>query len=270
MATDPDTVLCATRLSFRYGERWALSNVDFSVRRGEFVALIGPNGSGKTTLLRILLGLLIPDAGKVSLDGKPVLAYTPKERAKKIAYVAQEPSAFLPLTVSELVSLGRYPHSDRQQTDGADEQAVERALRLTDSIPLRDRKLMSLSGGERQKAFISRALAQSSRLLLLDEPTVHLDIHYQLQILGALKEICRTEKLAVLAVFHDLNLLPLFADRALLLKSGALRAFGKVEEVLHEKSIGEIFAVDVAAHKDTASGLTYFLPRRSKAPREEQ
>ncbi len=257
-----NTILQARNISFGYEKSLVLKNIAFSIRGGDFVAIIGPNGSGKTTLLKIILGTLSPMEGDVLLDGKPVLSYAAKERAKKISYVSQEPIFTFPLTVLELVSLGRYVHSNRFKQRPEDGQAVEDALRQTDSFNLRERKLTTLSGGERQKVLIARTLAQTSHLLLMDEPTVHLDIYFQLQILNSLKELCREKKSTIVAVLHDLNLISLFADKALLLKSGKCLAFGKVEEVLNESSIKEAFGVEVAIRKEAESETLYFFPRR--------
>jgi iron complex transport system ATP-binding protein len=256
------TTLQAENISFGYEKALVLKNIAFSIQEGDFVALIGPNGSGKTTLLKILLGMISPMEGEVFLDGKPILSYTAMERAKKIGYVSQEPVFTFPLTVQELVALGRYAHSNRFKQRPEDGQAAEDALRQTDSFPLRERKFTTLSGGERQKVLIARALAQTSHLLLMDEPTVHLDIFFQLQILNSLKEICREKKSTTVAVLHDLNLISLFADKVLLLKSGELLSFGKVEEVLNESSIKEAFGVEVATRKEAKSETLYFFLRK--------
>ncbi len=262
MEIEGNTILQARNISFGYEKTLVLKDIAFSIRAGDFVAIIGPNGSGKTTLLKIILGTLSPMEGDVLLDGKPVLSYVAKERAKMIGYVSQEPIFTFPLTVLELVSLGRYAHSNRFKQRPEDEQAIEDALRQTDSFNLRERKLTTLSGGERQKVLIARALAQTTRFLLMDEPTVHLDIYFQLQILKTLKELCREKYSTVVAVLHDLNLISLFADKALLLKSGECLAFGKVEEVLNKSSIKEAFGVEVATRKEAESETLYFLPRR--------
>jgi iron complex transport system ATP-binding protein len=254
--------LQANRISFSYGKALALRNIGFSIQNGEFLALIGPNGSGKTTLLKIILGTLSPIEGEVLLDGKPVLSYPLKERAKKIAYVSQQPFFSFPLTVLQLVSLGRYPYGSRFKDGIEDGRAIEEALSLTDSFSLRERKFTTLSGGEKQKVLIARALAQTSYLLLMDEPTVHLDLNFQLQILKTLKEICREKSLTVIAVLHDLNLVSLFADRALLIKSGELHAFGKTQEIVNERTIKEAFGVEVVAIKDTEVDAWHFLPRK--------
>ncbi len=249
-------------ISFGYGKTLVLEDISFSIQRGDFVALMGPNGSGKTTLLKTLLGLLPPISGEILLNGRPVLSYGPKERAKLIGYASQEPSFSFPLTVKELVSLGRYPHSNRFQDSPEDEHAVEEALRITESTSLRERKFTTLSGGERQKVLIARVLAQASHLLLMDEPTTHLDIYFQLHILETLKKICREKNITIIAVLHDLNLASLFADKALLLKGGESVAFGKVQDVVNENSVREIFGVEVAKKIEPGQGPQFIFLRR--------
>ncbi|MFQ5851274.1 MAG: ABC transporter ATP-binding protein [Candidatus Binatia bacterium] len=258
-----DTLLEIRNVSFCYENALVLKNITLSFEAGEFVSVIGPNGSGKTTLLKIILGLLRPTEGEVLLYGNPLLSYSSKEIARNIAYVSQEPLLTFPLTIYELVSLGRYPYSSLFKPARQDQQAVEDALRLTDALSSKDRKFTTLSGGEKQKALVARALAQSSRLLVLDEPTAHLDVYFQLQILKTLKKLCTEKQLAVVTVFHDLHLVSLFADKALLLKSGQLRAFGRVEEVLNEKSIKEAFGVDLIPRRDAESDTLYFFLRKS-------
>ena len=262
---DRNIVLQVHNVSFAYEKALVLKNISLSVRQGDFIALVGPNGSGKTTLLKIILGTLIPREGEIWLDGKAVLSYPPKERAKKMSYVSQQPSAGFSLTVQELVSLGRYPYEGRFRQAAGDTQAIEEALRLTDSFILRERKFTALSGGERQKVLIARALAQTSYLLLLDEPTVHLDLYFQLQILNSLKRLCSEGRSTVVAVLHDLNLVSLFADKVLLLKSSEPIAFGKVAEVMNEGSMRDAFGVEVAVSRDSQSGAVYYLPRRPRS-----
>jgi iron complex transport system ATP-binding protein len=246
---------------FGYSNGLALTDITFSIGAGEMVALIGPNGSGKTTLLKILLGILAPNSGAVQLCNKPLASYAPKERAKVIAYVSQQPALSFPLTVAELVALGRYPYAARNGLADADRSAVEAALDHTDSKHLGQRNFNTLSGGEKQKVLIARALAQSSRILLLDEPTLHLDVYYQLQILTALKKRCAEEGITVITVLHDVNLAALFADKALLLSAGAVRAFGPVLDVLNETSIRDLLDVQMKALEDPQTGARYFVPR---------
>lgn len=248
-------------VSFGYDGPMLLKDISFSIAPGEFLALVGPNGSGKTTLLKIILGLLQPNSGSVMLFDKPLSAYRAKGRAVNIAYVSQHPAASFPLTVSELVCLGRYPHGSRAGLNPVDAAAIEKALDRTAAKKLAQRRFNSLSGGEKQKVLIARALAQSSKILLLDEPTLHLDLYYQLQILTALKRLCNEEKLAVIAVLHDINLASLFADKALMLNEGAIGAFGAVAEVVTEKNVHDFLGVKMTVIMDDKSQARYFAPR---------
>lgn len=255
------TVLEAADASFGYDGGLAMAHLNFSAGAGEMIALVGPNGSGKTTLLKLLLGLLPPASGAITLFGAAVSSYTERERAKRIAYVSQQPGALFPLTVSELVALGRYPHAPRFGWSGADQSAVDDALDRADCRHLAARPFPTLSGGEQQKVLIARALAQSARVLLLDEPTLHLDLRYQLQILAALRNLCVKEGLAVITVLHDINLVSIYADKALLLRSGRIAAFGPVHEVVTADTIGDLLGVQVKAVADAETGVRYFLPR---------
>ena len=260
-SVNPQLAIELREVSFAYGNRLVLTDISASMGAGELVALIGPNGSGKTTLLKILLGFLPPKSGQVSLHDRPLDSYPVKDRAKAIAYVSQQPAPTFPLTSYQLVSLGRYPHASRFAFSGADAAAVESALEETDSKHLKERFFGTLSGGEKQKILIARALAQSARVLLLDEPTLHLDLYYQLQILAALKRLCRQQRITVITVLHDVNLVSLFADKALLLCAGALRAFGPVREVLNEPNIKDLLGVEMKLNEDIETGVRYFIPR---------
>jgi iron complex transport system ATP-binding protein len=251
----------AQELYFSYEDEPVLTNVSFSIGAGELAAMIGPNGSGKTTLLRILLGLLRPSAGQVVVEDRRLQAYAPKRLAKTIAYVSQQTGLTFPLSALELVSLGRFPHGSRFILSKEDTSAVARALDATHSVHLSERNFMTLSGGEQQKILIARALAQSASILLLDEPTVHLDLFHQLQILSALKRQCVEQQTTVLTVLHDVNLISLFADKALLLGSGQLRACGPVAEVINETNIKELLGVDMKGAEDPETGLRFFIPR---------
>jgi len=248
-------------VSFNYENKSVLTDITFAIGAGERVALLGPNGSGKTTLLKILLGLLAPRTGSVSLGAKPLSSYGPKQRAQQIAYVSQQPQLSFPLTALELVSLGRYPHSPRGGLSSADTLAVKTALSRTDAENLSERNFNTLSGGEKQKVLIARALAQSARILLLDEPTLHLDLYYQLQILSGLKRLCVEEGITVVTVLHDVNLVSLFADKALLLSDGVVRGFGPVAQVVNEASIRNLLGVDMTEISGNDSQTRYFVPR---------
>lgn len=259
----------AQEVSFSYKNEPVLTNVSFSIGAGRLVALIGPNGSGKTTLLRILLGHLRPSVGQVLLDDRRLETYAPKQLAKRVAYVSQQTALNFPLTAFELVSLGRFPHGSRFSFSSGDSLAVRRALEATHSMHLSGRNFTTLSGGEQQKLLIARALAQSAGILLLDEPTLHLDLFHQLQILSALKRLCVEQQITVMTVLHDVNLISLFADKALLLGSGQLRACGPVAEVINERNIKEILGVDMKGAEDPETGLRFFIPRDHSALRSK-
>jgi len=248
-------------ISFGYNGALLLKDISFAIAAGKLVALIGPNGSGKTTLLKILLGLLSPNSGGVMLHGQSLSSYQPKARAKTIAYVSQQPALSFPLTVRELVALGRYPHGGRGRESTSDTLAIDNALERSAANDLSDRQFNTLSGGEKQKVLIARALAQSARVLLLDEPTLHLDLNFQLQVLSALRRLCADEGITAITVLHDVNLVSLFADQALLLSGGALRGFGPVSEVINEASINELLDVDMAVIAGNDSRTRYFVPR---------
>lgn len=260
----PTNAIQAVSLSFGYEGGHVLNHLSFNVGAGEIVALLGANGSGKTTLLKLLLGLLAPSSGTIAIFNAPLSSYAPKERAKQIAYVSQQPASSFPLTVFDLVALGRYPYAARFGPSAADRSAVEQALEHTDSKHLSARGFATLSGGEQQKVLIARALAQSAKILLLDEPTLHLDLRYQLELLAALKALCAEQRLTVVAVLHDINLVSMFADKALLLGAGKLRAFGPVHEVVTEDNIREFLAVNIKTMTDPESGVRYFVPRLTK------
>jgi iron complex transport system ATP-binding protein len=255
------TAIEAANVSFGYDGGVTLTNLSFTVGAGEMVALIGPNGSGKTTLLKVLLGFLQPSSGAIALFNSPLSSYAPKERAKQIAYVSQQPTSSFPLTVFDLVALGRYPYASRFGLSSEDRAAVEDALERTHSKPLSARRFSTLSGGEQQKVLIARAMAQSAKVLLLDEPTLHLDLRYQVQILAALRELCRQKQVTVITVLHDINLVSIFADKALLLSAGRVYAFGPAKEVVSENTIKDQLAVDIKTITDPETGVRYFVPR---------
>ena len=234
-------------VTFSYRAAPALDGVSLKVPRGGFWAIVGPNGSGKTTLLRCMSRALRPQAGAVLLEGSDVMALAARDVARRLAVVPQAtPGEGAEFTVAEVVLMGRQPHLGRFETEGAgDWEAVRRALEQTQTLGLADRRFEELSGGERQRAVIARALAQEPRVLLLDEPTAHLDLAYQVQVLGLLQRLNRTRGLTVLAVMHDLNLAAQYFDSFMLLARGRVCAVGAAEEVLTAANIGRAYGGDV-------------------------
>ena len=256
-AQDHAQVAVASELAFGYPlpggrRRDVLRGVDLSIAAGELVALIGTNGSGKTTLLRLLAGTLRPDAGKLVLFGREARSYSRMDLARRVAVLPQSLELPTGFRVGELVTMGRLPHSP--SLFGAtceDEEAVERALRDADARDLASRYAEELSGGERQRVLVAMALAQEPQLLLLDEPTLHLDLAHQLNLLETIARLRRERGIAVVAVLHDLTLAGA-APRVAVLDSGQVVADGPPDEVLSEELVRRVFGVAVEALRDSA------------------
>lgn len=234
-----------------------LRAVDLAVRPGELVVLLGTNGSGKTTLLRLLSGSLTPDRGAVLVGGRPVGEWRRVDLARRVAVLPQHLELPAGFRVAEVVEMGRTPHSRRLfgATEG-DEAAVERALREADASELAHRSVDELSGGERQRVLVAMALAQEPELLLLDEPTLHLDLAHQLGLLRTVRRLCRSG-LAAVAVLHDLALAGM-ADRVAVLDGGRIHADGPPRDVLSPQLVGDVFGVPMSVAHD-ASGAEHLV-----------
>jgi iron complex transport system ATP-binding protein len=243
--------------------------VTFSIDARELVGLLGPNGSGKTTLLKAISRALRPKVGAVYLNEEEVYRMKGREVAKNVAVVPQVGGVGFDLTALDVVLMGRHPHLGRFELEGERDLAVAReAMKMTKVWHLAERRVSELSGGERQRVMIARALAQEPKVLLLDEPTTHLDINCQLEIMDLLREVCVKRGIAALAVLHDLNLASCYCDRLMLMKEGRIVAAGSVEEVLTSKNVREVFGVDVLVKRHPATGAPYVvpLPPRRAAP----
>ena len=242
-----DSIAVETRgVDFSYYDGLVLRDVSLCLRAGDLMGLIGPNGSGKTTLLRVLSGLLPPKRGHVYLDGRNVRELSRRQIAQRVAVVPQELAMPFAFSAYEMVMMGRTPHVRPILGAGPrDRQAVAEKMELTATSVLAARPFSELSGGEKQRVIIAMALAQEPDILLLDEPTVHLDINHQVEILELIKRLNRQESLTVLATMHDLNLAALYFDRLILLDGGQVVANGSPAEVLREESIRQVFQADV-------------------------
>ncbi len=229
-----------------YGEREILHRVSLEVARGEVVALAGPNGAGKSTLVRVISGVLRPKHGAVQWEGADLLELPPRERARLVAVVPQAHHLPPMFTVRQAVGLGRTAYLSWLGALGeSDHAAVERALAQTDLLPLAERPLGHLSGGEQQRVLLARALAQETPLLLLDEPTTHLDLRHQANILGLVRRLSRARRMAVLMVVHDLNLASRFADRLALFAEGRVVRVGAPAEVLTAETVWQVYGTPV-------------------------
>lgn len=230
----------ATNLRVNIGARSVLQGLDLGIMPGTQVGLIGPNGSGKTTLLRAIGGLL-PYTGSLAFQGRQVREWRPRPLARCLAFVRQSTPISFDFTVREIVLLGRSPHKSLLERDtGADHSMVERALERVDLAGFADRSIHSLSGGERRRAFLAQALVQEADLLMLDEPTTHLDVHHQFRFLYLVRELVEAGRTTIV-VFHDIELAARFSDILLVLRDGKLAASGKPSEILTPKLLAAVF-----------------------------
>ena len=236
--------LAAEGITFAYGAEPVLSGVSFAAGAGEVVGIFGPNGSGKTTLLRCLAGSLVPQEGQTTLDGRPVASYSLRELARRLAVVPQDVPADLAFTALEVVLFGRYPHLGfLGEESERDAQVARDAMATTECWRMRQRPFRELSGGERQRVVLARALAQEPAVLLLDEPTTHLDIGHQIALYELTGTLAKTRGLCVVMVCHDLFLAPAYAGRAVLLHEGRCVADGPPCDVLTPEALRRVFGV---------------------------
>jgi iron complex transport system ATP-binding protein len=252
MQLEVDGIACA------YDGTDVLSDVTLRLSPGDFVAVAGPNGSGKSTLIRALSRVLRPRLGSALLDGTDLYALPARRSAQAIAVLPQETALEFEFTCEEIVFMGRAPHLGRFETESERDRAVVReAMERTATWELRGRPILDLSGGERQRVLLARAFAQEPKVLLLDEPTAHLDLAFQVQILRLVRGLRDEKKTAVLASLHDLNLAAAYADRIVLLSKGRIAAAGTPAEVLTEPVLRPVFGpeVTVRVHPDTGAPL---------------
>jgi iron complex transport system ATP-binding protein len=254
-------LLEAEDVSSGYGRRGVLSGVSLALGRGELVGVIGPNGSGKTTLVRVLSGVLVPRSGSVRLDGRPLPEYSRRALARRLAVMPQDPTIEFPFTALEVVLMGRAPHLPPLGFPRATDLAVARqAMARLDLAGIDDRPLDRLSGGERQRVLLARALAQEPQVLLLDEPTTHLDLRHQTEIYEVVRALARERGTAVLSVLHDLNLAALYCDRLVLLAQGRVAGSGPPEAVLTPDALDRAYGVRVYVGRNEITGALTVLP----------
>ena len=243
-------------LSAGYENGFVVHDVSLAVEPGEFVAILGRNGSGKSTLIKAVQNLLGNVRGRVACDGEDVFRMSPRRLAAKVAYVPQLVEPVFEYTVEEVVLMGRFARQGRlEKASPADALAVGEAMRLTEVGSLKAKKLSQLSGGERQRVFIARALAQDTPLLLLDEPSLHLDISYQVEVYGILKDLQKDKGKTIVAAEHNINLAAAYAERLIFLKDGAVAAEGTPGETVSAANIRDIFGAEVDIRENFRTAL---------------
>lgn len=252
-------------LSAGYGGDDIIREITLWAEKGEFVGIIGPNGSGKTTLLKTLSRVLERSGGVVTLEGRILSDYGQKELARIMSVVPQETGMNFSYTVKDIVMMGRFPYQERFKKETADDYRIVReAMEVTNVIHLKDRAVTEISGGERQRVIIARALAQQPKVILLDEATAHLDINHQVEILSIIRDL--GENVTKIGVFHDLNLAAEFCDRIVLMGEGQVRAIGTPAEVLTIKNLRDEYGITAMVQSNPVTGRPLIMPLSESVP----
>ncbi|WOF15491.1 ABC transporter ATP-binding protein [Methanoplanus sp. FWC-SCC4] len=242
-----------------YGSEDILKDISTGFYGGEFIGILGRNGSGKTTLLKTISRVLDYRCGKIELFQKPLESYSPKEIAGKLSVVPQETLINFDYSVYDIIMMGRYPHMKRFSGETAvDRRIVDEVMEKTNVSRYRNKSVTEISGGERQRVLIARALAQQPQILLLDEATSHLDINHQIEILNLIKNL--DDKVTRIAIFHDLNLASQYCDRLIIMNEGKIVAGGKPESVLTRENLALYFGIEAFVEKNNLSGKPYIRP----------
>ncbi|NOQ16925.1 MAG: ATP-binding cassette domain-containing protein [Methyloprofundus sp.] len=251
-------LLEATDISIQFGDRVILNNINFNIMQGEFVGLIGPNGCGKTSLLRTLAGLLPENANKVAILGQPLSDWQRQHLAQKLAYLPQGNESHWAVTVETLVMLGRLPHQKSwAEASDQDREIVLQALIACDVSQFATRTVDTLSGGERARVFLARALAVEPSLLLADEPIAGLDPGHQLEVMEKFRSLSASG-MGIITVIHDLTLAMRYCDKLVMLGDRQIIAQGKPEQVLNTKNLAQCF--HITAHVGSTHGINYIIP----------
>ncbi|AJD31668.1 MULTISPECIES: ABC transporter ATP-binding protein [Clostridium] len=246
-----------------YNNKVIVKNFNLQVDKGDMLTIIGPNGSGKSTVLKAIGRLLKPMEGIIHLDGKLLWDMSNKDIAKEMACLSQHNSAPKDMTIRRIVGFGRNPHKAWfESLNKEDEEIIDWALENTNLKHMENKKITSVSGGERQRAWLAMALAQKPKVLLLDEPTTYLDINNQIEILELVRQLNENLKLTVVMVLHDLNQAAKYSNRVLVLKNGEIQALGKPEEILNKKLIRDVYSVDMNILKNQFGEKLIFIPKK--------
>ena len=246
-----------------YKDKSFITKLNVEIEKGKITTILGPNGSGKSTLLSIFAGLNKPTSGEVIINGKSIRSLKQKELAREIATVHQQNTVPSDITVKELVAYGRIPHKKYfQGNTESDDKIIEWAIKRTGLEKLKDKAVMGMSGGERQRAFIAMALAQKSEILFLDEPTTYLDIYHQVEILELVKELNKESKLTVVMVLHDINQAIKYSDNVIVMKSGEVVSSGIANEVINMDLLNSVYKI--GGFINEVEKETVFVPLKLK------
>ncbi len=254
-------ILSVKNLNFSYNGKKVIDDISFDVEKGSFVSILGPNGAGKSTIVNLISGVKSDYKGKIKLEGRDIRNMGPEEIAKIVGVVPQYANPGFNFTVSEMVMMGRHAYISRFESEKKEDFAkVDEAMEKVEILSFAKRKFNQLSGGEKQRVVVAQALAQDSPLLLLDEPTSHLDINFQIEFMNLFMELNRRENKTIIGIFHDINLAFQSGGEILLLKEGRVYGAGRVEDVLNRASIKNVFGSDVFVGRNPVTGKFYISP----------
>jgi len=256
-----NNILSVRNLNFSYGNNKIINNISFDIKKGSFISILGPNGAGKSTLVNIISKILDKYEGEVNVAGKNIAILNSKDIAKMIAVVPQSTNPSFSFTVKEMVLMGRYPYISRFERETKEDFAIVReVMEKTRITQFADRQFNELSGGEKQRVVIAQALAQDSPILLLDEPTSHLDINFQIEFMNLFLKLNRDEGKTIIGIFHDINLAIQNSSLVMLLKEGSIFGFGKPRDVVSRQNLKSVFHSDVFVGKNPVTRKIYVSP----------
>ena len=258
-------------ITVKYGDYEVLKDISFNIKNGEFTSIIGPNGAGKSTVLKAIMKNIDLSSGDIIIKGKSIKKMSHKEKACIIGFVPQEFNVSFDFTVYEIVAMGRNPYSSRfKKSEYDDKGIIEEALKKTNTYEFKDKYFNSLSGGEKQRVIIARALAQQPEILILDEATSSLDIHHQLDILELIHTLNREDGLSVVTIMHDLNLASRFSDNIILLSKNGIIRQGKPSEVIDENVLKSVYDMDMVVRENKLLSYTEIIPLRIRKSKEDK
>lgn len=251
-----------TTFSYGLSEENLLDGINLNIEKGKFIGILGPNGCGKSTLLKVILKYLNPKEGIIKIENKELKEYTQSELAEILSFVPQKSSFTMPLTVEDVVYMGRVPYMKNKWTgfDREDREKVEKIMQMLKIDKFKNRVVFSLSGGEFQRVLLARALAQNTNIMLLDEPTSALDMNYALEIMRLTSYFVKNESLTAVMVLHDLNLASMYCDSIILLKNGKIAYEGTPKELFRPEILEEIYGFNCEVIEN--NGFSYVIPNK--------
>lgn len=250
------------KLYFGYDKhKDVIKNINLKIKKGEFVGLVGPNGCGKSTFINLLSHLLEPRHGDIFINGQNIRKIPQNRLARLVSVVPQESIFEFDFTALEIVLMGRLPYLSRFQFEGSEDRKIaSTAMKKTKSWEFRDKFIKNLSGGEKQRVILARALTQDTEFLLLDEPTSHLDLNFQYEVLDLISRLNRSKKATIISVFHDINLASKYSSRLILMKNGEIIADGKPKKIMNYENMLKIYDFNILLKRHPKEGYVYILP----------